>query len=85
MAFVFAIFKYFRDPDVEAKEKIALLKQACDIRHKDIDSNILAIKENHLRHLESDVSEIKQNLVKIFTILEERAKKYRIKRWYAPS
>jgi hypothetical protein len=72
---IFAIFKFFRDPDIKAQEEINLINQRCDMRHKVIDGHIVSIKENHLKHLEQSVSNIEKNIIKIFTILEERNKK----------
>lgn len=72
---VFIIYKFFRDPDIKNGEEISLIKQSCELRHKSIDENILGIKENHLRHLESDMSAVKLDIAKILVILEERYKK----------
>jgi len=79
---IFAIFKFFRDPDVNAKEKMELLSQGCLLRHQGIDKDIKGLqenytllKENHIRHIESDISELKISIGKILTILEERNKK----------
>ncbi|MDD5110504.1 MAG: hypothetical protein PHI63_04810 [Patescibacteria group bacterium] len=71
-AFIFAAYKFFRDPDIRNRQDLDLMKQACDMRHSNIDNTILSIKENHLRHLETDVIDINKNITKIFTILEER-------------
>jgi len=72
LAIILAVYKYFRDPDVSAKTEIELLKQACRLKHSNLDDYIGFIKNNHLAHLEKDVAEIKNNQTKIFTILEER-------------
>jgi hypothetical protein len=73
---VFAIYSYFRNPDITAEKNLAVMKAQCDLKHANINENIFAIKENHLRHLESDVSQIKNDITKILTILDERNKKY---------
>jgi len=65
-------YKHFADPDVESKNEIEKMKLSCDMKHADIDKNILVIKENHLKHIEKDISTIQNNQTKIFTILEER-------------
>lgn len=76
---LFAVYQYFRKPDEDAEKEIALLKQGCVMKHTDLDkqvgeinSTINLIKVNHLHHIEADVRELKENQVKIFTILEER-------------
>jgi len=74
-AIIFAIYKYFRDPDIKSQQEIMLMKQSCELRHKNLDSAIVGIKENHLKHLEADVIDIKRDITKILTILEERNKK----------
>ncbi len=75
LGLIFAVYKTFRDPDVKAKNEIDLLKQGCTLRHKSLDDNILAIKENHLKHLESDMAQAKIDINTILTILKEREKK----------
>lgn len=72
LAFIFAFYKYFRDPDIKSAEEIEKIKLACDFRHRNIDENLLVIKENHLKHLEADVSGLKTDMTKVLTILEER-------------
>jgi hypothetical protein len=74
LSIIFFIYKYFRDPDIKSDQEIQLIKQNCESKHKNIDENIFGIKENHLKHLESDMSEVKINICKILTILEERNK-----------
>lgn len=76
---IFAIYKYFREPDIKADKNIALMKQGCIDKHTNLDEKILAInnditfiKENHLRHIEENVRLLQEGQVKMFTILEER-------------
>jgi len=71
---IFTIFKFFRDPDIKNTEAIKLINQRCEINHKNIDQDIYFIRENHLKHMEKDIRKINENVVKIFTILEERNK-----------
>ena len=75
LGIIFAVYKTFRDPDVDAEKTIAVMKAQCELKHQNIDENILAIKENHLRHLESDMAQLKLDVTKILTILQEREKK----------
>jgi hypothetical protein len=72
---VLAIFK----PNAKQDLDISTMKGQCDERHKRIDENIKSafddlklIKENHLRHIESDIGELKNTQTKIMTILDER-------------
>lgn len=81
-ALVFAIYKYFRDPDEKASQSIALLSQGCQLKHANIDKDITEIKDsvrfiknNHINHMERDINEMKNAQVRILTILEERDKK----------
>jgi hypothetical protein len=77
LGMIFAVYKYFRTPSDIAKEEIALIKQACVMRHRDIDENIVMIKENHLRHIEADIVEIKITLAGISAVLSERNERSR--------
>lgn len=72
---VFAIYRFFRDPDVKSAEEISLIKERCELRHQFIDENLVMIKENHLNHLESDVAQLRTDMTRVLTILEERFKK----------
>ena len=78
---MFAIYKFFSDPDIKAKYEIEQIKTSCKMRHKQIDESIKKnaddlnfIKENHINHIERDISDMKQDMVKVLTILEEREK-----------
>lgn len=75
LGIAFAIYKTFTNPDIKANDRLNLIEQNCRLKHQNLDENILAIKENHLRHLETDVSQLKIDVAKILTILEERNKK----------
>ncbi len=78
---VFAIYKTFRDPDVKNKASIDELATKCKFRCEASDKQIAEIsrnyeilKENHIRHIENDVQEMKISITRILTILEEREK-----------
>jgi hypothetical protein len=75
LAMIFAIYKYFRDPDIKSAEAIRIINERCRLKHDFLDENIVMIKENHLKHLETDVAQLKNDITKILTILEERFKK----------
>ena len=81
-AFIFGIYFYFRNPDIKAKSRLDLLEQGCKLKHKSIHQNIISInsdikfmRENHIDHMEDDIKEIKQDMTKVLTILEERDRK----------
>ena len=83
------IYKTFHGPDEKAEKDIAVMQQRkndfqqlCDLRHSGLDTNIsrLAkalelIQVNDLKHIEGEVRSLKENQVKIFTILDERLPK----------
>jgi hypothetical protein len=79
---IFAIYKYFRDPDIKADKSIDLIKKECTMKHGYIDKDISKIftdlnliKENHIKHIEDRMDKIENNITKIFTILDERLPK----------
>lgn len=81
VGFVISFYKTFRDPDQKAETKIAVMEERCSLKHSTIDETILdikqdikLIKQNHLHHIEKDISSMKSNIDKILTILDERNK-----------
>jgi len=78
---VIAIYKFSRDPDIEASTKIEILRNTCELRKEHYDktaeetkNNIRDIKNNHLRHIENDVASIKGDIKSIFIALKIRDK-----------
>lgn len=69
---MFVVYNHFRDPDINAKTEIELLKQSCRLKHNNIDGELILIKENHLKHIEADVKELNNKQIRILTILDER-------------
>jgi len=69
---MFVVYNHFRDPDVNAKTEIELLKQSCRLKHLNVDENITMIKNNHLAHIEKDLADVQNTQTRILTILEER-------------
>ena len=65
-----AVYKFSRDPDVKAHEKISLIEQRCAMLHGNIDNDISLIKNNHLAHIETDISEIKTQIAVIISKLD---------------
>lgn len=79
---IFAIYKYFREPDIKIDKDMALMKQGCVNKHANLDDKILAInsdisfiRENHLKHIEDNIRLLQEGQVKLFTILDERLPK----------
>ncbi|HUV84639.1 MAG TPA: hypothetical protein VMV86_02970 [Methanosarcinales archaeon] len=72
LGIAFAVYRFSNDPAVKAASDIDLMKQKCNLLHGEINSDIKNIKENHLKHIERDISNLKIGQSKIFTILDER-------------
>ncbi len=75
---IIAFYRFSADPDVKASEEIKLINQRCAMLHGNLDGKISLIKNNHLSHIEKDIAELKENQVKMFTILDERLPKKQI-------
>jgi len=80
---LFAVYKYFRDPDINNAAGIKEMGMACNYRHQAIDKDVAAIREtmhllkvNHINHIETDMRDMRDKQTKILTILEA---KYQIK------
>jgi hypothetical protein len=76
----FLIFRTFRDPDIKADKELGINAATCGIKHKIIDQKfesitqeLTLIKENHLKHIENDISTIKTNIA-IILDREDRPK-----------
>ncbi len=75
LGMIFQVYRFFRNPDIEAKERIDLFEQQCKMKHEYLNESLLLIRENHLKHLEADVTKLKLDVAKIIVILEERLPK----------
>lgn len=80
---IIMVYRFSRDPDIEASQKISLIEQGCVLKHQTVNDNfieisktLLLIKDNDLKHIERDINEMKVTQAKILTILEA---KYEIK------
>ena len=85
---LFFIYIYFRNPDEKADKQLGMNRVACDEKHKrideiilemrekfkSIDNSILLIKENDLKHIESEMRRMSDVQTRILTILEIREK-----------
>lgn len=71
----FIIYDRFLKPDNDIKSEVSKMKESCKLKHEYLDENIVMIKENHLKHLEADVAQLKNDMTRVLTILEERFKK----------
>lgn len=72
---IFVVYKQFTGPDIKAAEEIAVMKATCQLKHQNLDENIIMIKENHLKHIEEDITFLKGKIMRIETILDERLPK----------
>lgn len=84
LAMVVGFYKFFSKPAERANDRIALIEQACPIRHRridevmeemrkrfeSIDERLLLIKENDIKHIENEMRRMSETQVKILTILE---------------
>jgi hypothetical protein len=75
LGILFVVYKQFTGPDIKAAQEIAIIKEKCKLTHQYLDENLVIIKENHLKHIEEDISMLKEGQVRIETILEERLPK----------
>lgn len=88
-AIIFAIYKYFREPDVKADKELALIRQEF-IEHKKINAEeqkriyslIQNLKDNHIHTIDEQVknnrdmiSGLKVEITKLATVIEERIPK----------
>ena len=71
LGIIFAIYKFFRDPDIQVQNEIMVMKSECEMKHKYIDENLVLIKENHLKHIEKTMLDINNRLIRIETKLEK--------------
>lgn len=76
---IIAVYKSFSDPDNKAKNRLDVLENNNAIKHAFYDKafvtfsqEISLIKDNHLRHIESDVSDLKGDVKSILAILNDR-------------
>lgn len=66
---IFLVYQHFRRPDIQADKKLGINEATCNLKHKTLDDAIAMlnrsmelIKENHLRHIEGDISKINEKL-----------------------
>jgi len=69
---LFLVYKHFRNPDINANKRISIIETTCPIKHKTLDDAISTfarsfelIKENHLRHIEGDISKINERMARM--------------------
>ena len=74
---IFLVYKTFNDPDNAAKSRLDVLEASCILKTKSIRESFSSIKvdvsdikNNHLFHIENDISDIKVTLASIETALE---------------
>lgn len=81
---IITVYRTFRDPDENAASRIRVLEQILEERKQTteraiwlIQGEISLIKENHLHHIEKDISEVKGDIKALLAIIKhenERAK-----------
>lgn len=69
---MFLVYKHFRNPDISASKRLSIIETTCPIKHKTLDDaistfarNLELIKENHLRHIEGDISKINEKMARM--------------------
>jgi len=72
IATAFNFYKHFRNPDINASKRLSIIETTCPIKHKTLDDAIATfarslelIKENHLRHIEGDISKINEKMARM--------------------
>lgn len=84
----FFVYLYFRSPDEKAEKQLSVLNTNCILKHtrideiiremkdsfKSIDSLILLIKENDIKHIETEMRRMSEAQTRILTILEYKEK-----------
>jgi hypothetical protein len=78
-AFLFAVYKYFRDPDVKNSNEVILIKQSCAQKHEYLDKALADLsraytlmQENDLKHIEAELRRLSEAQVRIVTMMDER-------------
>lgn len=75
---IFAVYRTFRDPDEEAKTRLAVM----DERYTGLKAIVEKMATNDLPHLDAlvrdvhtDIASVKQDVTRLATIIEERIPK----------
>lgn len=73
---IIVFYRSYSDPDQKAKSDIRLIEERCQLKHDTVDSEISEIKndirfikENHLKHIERDMSDVKGDIKSILAVL----------------
>jgi len=86
---IILFYRTFRDPDIKAENDIGLLKQGCQLRHKELDNIVketkdsiaginktfMLFQENDFKHIELRMTDLEKGQIEIKTILNERLPK----------
>lgn len=62
-AMIFAIFKFFRDPDVRVDKQLSISTATCTEKHKRIDEIIIEFKDS-MKNIENTMLLLKENDIK---------------------
>jgi hypothetical protein len=85
---LFLVYNHFRNPDIKSSSRIDKIETRCPIVHaridekitemydrwKSIDNILMLLKENDIKHIESEMRRMSDVQTKILTILEIREK-----------
>jgi len=85
---LFLVYNHFRNPDIKSSERISKIETKCPIVHtridekmiemydrwKNIDNVLMLLKENDIKHIESEMRRMSDVQTRILTILEIREK-----------
>lgn len=76
------VYKSWERPNKRQDKAIGEMKVACNLKHKQIDANqteikgeLAFIRDNHLKHIEASMAEMRTEQATIRTILDERLPK----------
>ncbi len=72
---IVAIVISIRKPNEDQNVVITRIEATFNERFKVLTEDMLLVKQNHLPHIESSMGEVKERLMRIETILEERLPK----------
>jgi hypothetical protein len=78
---VFGVYHFFRNPDLKNREEILSLKTALD-GYKELNKAVQNLGDNHIHTIEKkvdgaveNISQLRENIVQLRTIIDERIPK----------
>lgn len=84
LGIIFAVYRYFRNPDIKASDRLNIMERTCGLKHSRIDEimneirahlsstdkNLMLLKENDIKHIEAEMWRMSEIQTKILAILE---------------